>query len=158
MEVLSILALLLLTMVGYSSGATIAAGRGRSTAPVLLDLGLLLALWILALLTSPDLGKMAIGPHLGDRGCHPGWLLDPHPHRTQTGRRAQTQGKKRRFLVAVILGGLEVLRCRNGELPGTPASGSFLLHRSRTLGPHGPPTQRSSPNSHNFLLLPLDRT
>jgi hypothetical protein len=57
MEVLSILALLLLTMVGYSSGATIAAGRGRSTAPGLLDLGLLLALWILALLTRPDLGK-----------------------------------------------------------------------------------------------------
>ena len=57
MEVLSILALLLLTMVGYSSGATIAAGRGRSTAPGLLDLGLLLVLWILALLTRPDLGK-----------------------------------------------------------------------------------------------------
>jgi hypothetical protein len=57
MEALSILALLLLTMVGYSSGATITAGRGRSTAPGLLDLGFLVALWILALLTRPALGK-----------------------------------------------------------------------------------------------------
>ena len=57
MEALSVLALILLTMVGYSSGATIAAGRGRSTAPGLLDLGLLVTLWILALLTHPVPGK-----------------------------------------------------------------------------------------------------
>ncbi|NIM94599.1 MAG: hypothetical protein GTO18_12940 [Anaerolineales bacterium] len=57
MEVLSVIALLLLIMVGYSSGATLAAGRGRTASPTLLDLGILVVLWTIALLSRPALGR-----------------------------------------------------------------------------------------------------
>ena len=56
MEFLSGLALVLLTLVGYSSGAAI-AGRDRQVAPRLADLGVVVVLWAAALGTRPMLGK-----------------------------------------------------------------------------------------------------
>jgi hypothetical protein len=58
---LSGLALVLLTLVGYSSGAVI-RGRGKSVAPKLLDLGVVAVLWIAALTSRAVLGRwVAIG-------------------------------------------------------------------------------------------------
>ena len=56
MEFLSGLALVLLTLIGYSSGATI-AGRDRQVAPGLVDLGVVVVLWAAALSTRTMLGK-----------------------------------------------------------------------------------------------------
>jgi len=51
----------LLTLVGYSSGAVFGAPR-RTPVPALLDLAVVLALWGAALVTRPELGKWgAIG-------------------------------------------------------------------------------------------------
>lgn len=63
MEVLSVVALILLTMVGYASGVTL-AGRGRHVVPSLWDLLLLLpvwwgAFWLRGLLDSRLLGLLA---------------------------------------------------------------------------------------------------
>jgi hypothetical protein len=57
-EFLSKLALVLLTLVGYSSGAVLGA-RDRRAAPGLLDLAIVLALWVCALATRAQLGKWA---------------------------------------------------------------------------------------------------
>ena len=58
---LSGLALVLLTLVGYSSGAVI-GGRGKSVAPKLLDLGVVAVLLIAALTSRTVLGRrVAIG-------------------------------------------------------------------------------------------------
>ena len=50
------LALVLLTLVGYSSGAML-AGKGRQVIPGLLDLAVVVVLWIGALVTRAALGK-----------------------------------------------------------------------------------------------------
>ena len=61
MEFLSGLATVLLTMVGYSSGAVL-ADKDTSPAPKLLDVGVVIVLWILALSTQATLGRwVAIG-------------------------------------------------------------------------------------------------
>jgi len=57
-ELLSSLALVLLTLVGYSSGAVLGA-RKRTPVPGLLDLLVIIALWGAALLTRGPLGKWA---------------------------------------------------------------------------------------------------
>lgn len=71
MNVISALALVLLTLVGYAAGAVL-AGHRRKVAPVLADLALVVALWVLALVSRPFLGKwlaiavwMAAGMALG---------------------------------------------------------------------------------------------
>ena len=56
MGLLSGLAVVLLTLVGYSSGAVM-AGRGRRVAPGLLDLGAVVVLWAVALGTRSALGR-----------------------------------------------------------------------------------------------------
>jgi hypothetical protein len=64
MELVSGLALVLLTLVGYSSGAVLGAPR-RTPVPALLDLAVVLSLWVVALVTRPELGKWgAIGAWL----------------------------------------------------------------------------------------------
>ena len=50
------LALVLLTLVGYSSGAVL-AGKGKQVAPGLLDLAVVVVLWAVALTTRAGLGK-----------------------------------------------------------------------------------------------------
>lgn len=56
-----IVALILFVLVGHSIGA-IVGSRGRIASPRLLDLGLIVALWIVALLTRSMLGKwLSIG-------------------------------------------------------------------------------------------------
>ena len=56
MEILSAIALILLTLVGYSGGSVLAAGP-RKAAPGVLDLFLNLVLWVGALMTRTDLGR-----------------------------------------------------------------------------------------------------
>jgi hypothetical protein len=56
MEFASSLALVLLTLVGYSSGAVLGARR-RMPVPDLADLLVIVALWAAALLTRPALGR-----------------------------------------------------------------------------------------------------
>lgn len=56
MEFLSALALILLTLVGYSMGAVLGA-RDKEPTPRLLDLMVIVVLWILALLSRPVLGR-----------------------------------------------------------------------------------------------------
>ena len=56
MEVIAGLALVLLTLVGYSSGSVIGAS-GRTPAPRILDLLTVVVLWIAALATRSALGK-----------------------------------------------------------------------------------------------------
>jgi len=56
MEFISALALVLLTLVGYSSGAVLAA-KYRWPAPAPLDLLVVIVLWALALLSQPSLGR-----------------------------------------------------------------------------------------------------
>lgn len=56
MEIASSLALVLLTLVGYSSGAVLGA-RNRTPVPGLLDLVVIVILWAAALLTRPALGR-----------------------------------------------------------------------------------------------------
>jgi hypothetical protein len=56
MEVIAAIALVLLTLVGYSSGSVIGA-TGRTPAPRLLDLLVVIVLWISALATRSALGK-----------------------------------------------------------------------------------------------------
>jgi len=51
-----IIALILLVLVGYSSGAAIGA-RGRVASPSLIDLGLIVVGWSVALILQPSLGK-----------------------------------------------------------------------------------------------------
>lgn len=58
MDFLSGVVLVLLTLVGYSSGA-IVAGKSRSVAPRLFDLFLVILLWVAALSTRSMLGKWA---------------------------------------------------------------------------------------------------
>ena len=60
MELLSIVALILLTMVGYSSGVTV-AGRGRHVMPSLWDLLLLLPVWWGAFLLRTLLDSRLLG-------------------------------------------------------------------------------------------------
>ena len=50
------LALVLLTLVGYSSGAVL-AGKGKQVVPGLLDLAVVVVLWAVALTTRAALGK-----------------------------------------------------------------------------------------------------
>ena len=57
MELLSSIALLLLTLVGYSLGAVISVGRERYTSPSIIDLFVTASLLIGALLTRFALGK-----------------------------------------------------------------------------------------------------
>jgi hypothetical protein len=56
MDFLSALALVLLTLVGYSAGAVIGAKK-RLLSPELIDLGVVVVLWILALSSRSVLGK-----------------------------------------------------------------------------------------------------
>ena len=56
MEFVSALALVLLTLVGYSSGAVLGARR-RTPVPGLVDLVVIVALWTGALVTRPSLGR-----------------------------------------------------------------------------------------------------
>ena len=58
MNFLSRLALILLTLVGYSTGAVI-GGRNKTVAPKLLDLVVVVVLWALALASRPFLGRWA---------------------------------------------------------------------------------------------------
>lgn len=58
MNFFSGLALILLTLVGYSTGAAI-GGRNKAVAPKLLDLGVVVVLWALALASRPFLGRWA---------------------------------------------------------------------------------------------------
>lgn len=71
MNFLSGVALVLLTLVGYSSGSVLGA-KGRAVAPNILDLLVILGLWIAALVTRDTLGRwlsiaiwMALGLFLG---------------------------------------------------------------------------------------------
>jgi hypothetical protein len=57
MELLSTIAIFLLTLVGYSLGAVLCAGRERSTTPGILDLFVLILLWIGAYLLRTMLGQ-----------------------------------------------------------------------------------------------------
>lgn len=57
MDFVTGLALVLLTLVGYSSG-TVLGGKGRRVVPGLLDLAVVALLWAGALTTRPVLGKM----------------------------------------------------------------------------------------------------
>ncbi len=56
MEILSIVALVLLTLVGYSSGATL-AGHGKKVTPDLPDVAAVVLLWVAAVAARPILGK-----------------------------------------------------------------------------------------------------
>ncbi|KAA3646460.1 MAG: hypothetical protein DWQ07_09610 [Chloroflexi bacterium] len=56
MEILSAIALILLTLVGYSGGSVLAAGP-RKAAPGVLDIFVNLVLWTGALMTRSDLGR-----------------------------------------------------------------------------------------------------
>jgi len=56
MEFISGLALILLSTVGYSSGASLGA-RGRTAVPGVLDLVVVVGMWVVALLTRQALGK-----------------------------------------------------------------------------------------------------
>ena len=56
MDFISGFALVLLTLVAYSSGAVL-AGRGKRVTPRLLDLAVVVALWAVALTTQAALGK-----------------------------------------------------------------------------------------------------
>ena len=56
MEIIAGIALVLLTLVGYSSGSVIGA-RGHTPAPRVLDLFVVILLWIAALATRSALGK-----------------------------------------------------------------------------------------------------
>ncbi len=56
MDFISGLVLVLLTLVGYSSGCSL-AGKGRKVAPGLIDLAVVIILWIGALSTRELLGK-----------------------------------------------------------------------------------------------------
>lgn len=56
MGFLSGLALILLTLVGYSGG-TVLAGKDRQVIPSLLDLAIIVMLWAAALATRPALGR-----------------------------------------------------------------------------------------------------
>jgi hypothetical protein len=56
MEFVSGLALVLLSLVGYSSGSVIGA-RGRVAAPAILDLLVVVCVWVVALVTRGALGK-----------------------------------------------------------------------------------------------------
>lgn len=58
MNFFSGLALILLTLVGYSTGAVI-GGRNKMAAPELLDLVVVVVLWALALASRPSLGRWA---------------------------------------------------------------------------------------------------
>jgi hypothetical protein len=58
MEVIAAIALVLLTLVGYSSGSVIGA-TGRTPAPRILDLLTVIILWIAALATRSALGKVS---------------------------------------------------------------------------------------------------
>lgn len=53
MHTLSTIVLIMLTMVGYSSGITLAS-RGKNVPPVIYDLLIVLLLWIVALYTRPQ--------------------------------------------------------------------------------------------------------
>lgn len=54
MQTLSTIVLIMLTMVGYSSGITLAS-RGKNVPPAILDLLIVLAMWVIALSTRPQL-------------------------------------------------------------------------------------------------------
>ncbi len=56
MELISVIALVLLTLTGYSAGAALGA-RGRTPVPGLVDLLIIFMLWIGAVLTRVMLGK-----------------------------------------------------------------------------------------------------
>ncbi|MBN1887963.1 MAG: hypothetical protein JW850_08220 [Thermoflexales bacterium] len=65
MDVLSMLALVLLTLVGYSSGATL-VGKGKKVTPDLSDVAAVVLLWAAAVAARPILGKwLSIGVWLG---------------------------------------------------------------------------------------------
>lgn len=65
MEIISVLALILLTLVGYSSGAVLGA-KGRTAMPGIADLLVVIVLWIGAIATRGALGKwLSIGVWLG---------------------------------------------------------------------------------------------
>lgn len=51
------LALILLTLVGYSSG-TVLAGKNKRVVPGLLDMAVVVVLWAAALVTRPALGRV----------------------------------------------------------------------------------------------------
>lgn len=74
MNVIRGLALVLLTLVGYSSGSALGA-RGRTPVPGILELLAIVALWIAALATQNALGKwLAVGVWLV-LGLLVGWVL-----------------------------------------------------------------------------------
>ncbi|MFT5196518.1 MAG: hypothetical protein ACI9EW_003733 [Cellvibrionaceae bacterium] len=60
MEVISTIILIMLTMVGYSSGITLAS-RGKHALPVILDLLIILVLWTVALTTRPQVTPLLGG-------------------------------------------------------------------------------------------------
>jgi len=74
MDFVKSLALVLLTLVGYSSGSVLGAGR-RTPVPGILDLLVIILLWMAALATQNTLGKwLAIGVWLA-LGLVVGWVL-----------------------------------------------------------------------------------
>ena len=56
MSILSTLALIALSLVGYSAGATL-AGRGQKLSPTLFDLGAVFGIWTTAVLLRGDVGR-----------------------------------------------------------------------------------------------------
>jgi hypothetical protein len=74
MDFIRSLALVLLTLVGYSSGSVLGAGR-RTPVPAILDLLVIVLLWMAALTTQNALGKwLVIGVWLV-LGLVVGWVL-----------------------------------------------------------------------------------
>ena len=62
MQTLSTIVLVMLTMVGYSSGITLAS-RGKNVPPAIIDLLMILALWVVALTTRPQMLSILGGSH-----------------------------------------------------------------------------------------------
>ena len=84
MEFLSALALVLLTLVGYSMGAVLGA-RDKEPTPRLLDLIVIVVLWILALISRPIFGKwLAIGVWLVVAGAVSFVLSNARRHSMQS--------------------------------------------------------------------------
>ncbi len=99
MDFLSGLALILLTLAGYSIGAVIVA-RDRSPTPQLLDLAVVVVLWISALFSRPALGKWtAIGVWLVAGGLVSFALSSARRNRMPSkAKKAAVSGQESNFL------------------------------------------------------------
>jgi hypothetical protein len=94
MGFLSVLALVMLTLVGYSAGAT-ATGRGKQLSPTLIDLVVVPGLWIAALLSRGELGHwLSIFVWLVVAGLvSAGLTAVRRPHLATSRRSAATEAK-----------------------------------------------------------------